>query len=185
MLLAIILLLPAYRIAAQSTFTTENGMISFFAEAPVADVDARNDQVRIELNASSLALTFDVKMADFDFQNNKMGRDATDKYIEIEKYPKAGFKGKVNNKIDFEKPGKYAVSVTGVLTIHGTEKKITEKGTVNVQKGQVVLLSDFYVLLKDFNIETPKILGQDMTADKVLVKIDATLSEQTGLAKKK
>jgi polyisoprenoid-binding protein YceI len=124
-------------------------------------------------------------MADFEFKNEKMGRDADKKYLERGTYPKASFKGKVSSKIDYHKPGKYPVTVTGVLKIHGTEKKITEKGTITVQEKQVVLHSDFYALLKDYNIETPKILGKEMTANKVLVKVNATLPEQTGLAKEK
>jgi polyisoprenoid-binding protein YceI len=124
-------------------------------------------------------------MAEFQFKNEKMGKDATKKYIEIDKYPKAGFKGKVNKKIDYAKAGTYPVTVSGVLKIHGAEKRITEKGTMTVKNKQIILRSDFFVLLKDYNIETPKILGQEMTADKVVVKVNATLSGQTDLAKKK
>jgi len=180
-----ILLLPSYRILAQNIYATQKGVVTFFAEAPVADVDARNEKVKVELNAETKELSFHVTMADFDFKNDKMGRDADKKYLEREKYPKASFKGKVDTKIDYGKPGKYSASVTGTLTIHGTEKKITEKGTIIVQEKQVILKSDFYALLKDYNIETPKILGKEMTADKVLVKVYATLAAQTGLAKKK
>lgn len=185
MYVVILLLLPVCRIAAQHSFATVKGTITFFSEAPVADVDARNDKVRIELNTSTQELTFDATMADFQFKNKKMGRDSDKKYLEREKYPKAEFKGKITTRLDYNKPGKHTVNVTGVLKIHGTEKRITEKGTVTVLKNKVMLQSSFYALLKDYNIETPKILGKEMTADKVLVKVEASLALQTDLAKKK
>jgi hypothetical protein len=179
------LLLTFSEIAAQHIYTTENGVITFFSEAPVADVDARNEKVKVELNTSTKELTFHATMADFDFKNNKMGRDADKKYLERAKYPKASFKGKVITKIDFEKSGEYPVKVSGLLKIHGTEKKVTEKGTITVKGKQLTLKADFPALLKDYNIETPKILGKEMTADKVSVKVNATLTEQTSIARKK
>lgn len=104
-----------------------------------------------------------------------MGRDARRSYIEIDKFPKAGFVGKIVGKVDPEKPGSYPVTATGKLKIHGTEREVNEKGTVTVQKGKINIRSEFAVALKDHNIETPKILGQEMTQDKVMVKIEATL----------
>ena len=45
---------------------------------------------------------------------------------------------------------------------------------------QVKLKSEFNVILADYSIETPQILGLEMTEDKVLVKIDATLTKGSG-----
>lgn len=175
MLVLIWLAQPA---VAQHAFTTTKGFASFFSEAPVSDVDARNGNVKVRLNTSTEELTVDINMADFEFRNKKMGRDARRKYIEIDKYPKAGFKGKLTGKVDYKKPGTYSVTAKGNLTIHGTEKEVTEKGTVKVQEGKIRLASEFSVRLKDYGIETPQILGQEMTEDKVLVKFEATLAGQ-------
>jgi polyisoprenoid-binding protein YceI len=111
-----------------------------------------------------------------------MGRDAQTKYLETEKYPKANFKGKISGKIKYDKPGTYPVTVAGTLKIHGTEKKVTEKGVVIIKDKQIGLKSEFHVMLKDYNIETPKILGKEMTADKVRVTVEAMVSEEQGLA---
>lgn len=123
-------------------------------------------------------------MKEFQFDNKKMGRDAERKYIEINKYPKAGFTGKIIDKVDFDKPGSYEVRAKGKLTIHGVTKEITEKGTVIVSKGQIKLVSAFDVRLKDYNIDTPSILGYEMTDDAVKVKMEAKLEEATGISKK-
>ena len=70
------------------------------------------------MNTSNGEVIFDITMTDFQFKNEKMGRDARDKYLEIDKYQKAGFKGKIQGKIDYDKPGSYNVTATGKLKIH-------------------------------------------------------------------
>lgn len=164
-------------VVAQKKYTSNKGFVSFYAKAPVADVDARNEKVKVEMTSDG-EVNFDMAMADFEFKNGKMGRDAQKKYLETEKYPKAGFKGKIQGKVDYDKPGTYPVTAAGKLKIHGVEKSVTEKGKVVVTKGgEVTLQSEFSVALADYKIDTPKILGQEMTADKVLVKIDAKLTK--------
>lgn len=181
-IITLMLLLPVNKTAAQDTYSTDKAVITFYAEAPVANVDARNEKVKAKFNPSTHELTFDANMSEFQFKNSKMGRDAQTKYLETEKYPKANFKGKIGSKINYDKPGTYPVTVVGTLKIHGTEKKVTEKGTVIIKEKQIFLKSEFYVMLKEYNIETPKILGKEMTADKVRVRVEAMVSEEQGLA---
>ena len=163
---------------AQKIYATNKGTASFFSKAPIADVDARNTKVRVRLNTGNQELTFDIKMADFQFKSAKMGRDARKNYIEIDQYPKASFRGKITTDINYTKPGTYPATATGKLEIHGTEKDVTEKGTVTVGKGKIRLASELNVQLKDYNIKTPKILGKEMTEEKVKVMIAATLEAQ-------
>ena len=163
---------------AQNKHTSTKGYVSFFSKAPVADVDAKNEKVKVEMNTSDGEVIVDITMTDFQFKNEKMGRDARKKYLEIDKYQKAGFKGKIQGKIDYDKPGTYSATAMGKLKIHGVEKDVTEKGTVTVvEGGQIKLKSEFNITLADYAIETPKILGQEMTENKVLVKIEATLTK--------
>ena len=177
-IIVVTVLLSLQVVVAQNKYTSTKGYVSFFSKAPIADVDAQNEKVKVEMNTSDGEVIFDITMTDFKFKSEKMGKDARKKYLEIDKHPKAGFKGKIQGKIDYDKPGTYNVTATGKLKIHGVEKDITEKGTVTVvEGGQVKLKSEFNVTLADYNIETPKILGQEMTEDKVLVKIEATLTK--------
>jgi Uncharacterized conserved protein len=122
-------------------YTTKTGHVSFFAKAPVADVDAHNKKVKISLDASTGELTIDITMASFQFHNKKMGRDARRNYIEIDKFPQASFIGKITGKLEYDKPGTYPVSATGKLKIHGITRDVNEKGTVNVQNGQISIHS--------------------------------------------
>jgi len=131
----------------------------------------------VNFNTSTQELVVEMDMADFQFKNEKMERDARDKYLETEIYTRAGFEGKIQGKIDYRKPGTYPATAIGKLMIHGVKKQVEEKGTIIVANGKITLRSEFFVALKDYNIETPSILGIKMTQDKVLVKIDATISE--------
>jgi hypothetical protein len=178
-------LFAIFEVAGQEQYATRNGYVSFFSEAPVANVDAANNKVKVTFNSATKEVVISMAMADFNFKNNKMGRDAENKYLETLKYPEAGFKGKIHTKADYDKPGSYKAIATGKISVHGVEKQVAEKGTVVVGKGKVTFRSEFYLLLKDFGIATPKILGQEMTEDKVLVKIDAQLIEQRDVARKK
>jgi polyisoprenoid-binding protein YceI len=177
-IVVITVLLPLQALVAQNKYTSTKGYVSFFSKAPVADVNAKNEKVKVDLNTSNGEVIVDITMTDFQFKNEKMGRDARKKYLEIDKYQKAGFKGKIHGKIDYDKPGSYNATATGKLKIHGVEKDVAQKGTITVvEGGQVKLKSEFNVTLTDYKIETPKILGQEMTEDKVLVKIEATLTK--------
>lgn len=171
-----LLLQPA---AGQGTYKTAKGYVSFYSKAPISNVDARNGKAKVRLNTSTGNLTIDMAMSDFEFRNEKMEKDATDKYLETKKYSKAGFRGKIITDIDYKKPGAYPATAKGKLTLHGTTKEITEKGTVIVQDETIKLEAEFNVLLKDYRIETPRILGQEMTDDKVLVKFEATLAQES------
>ena len=150
-IIVVTVLLLLQVVVAQNKYTSTNGYVSFFSKAPIADVDAQNEKVKVEMNASDGELIFDITMTDFKFKSDKMGKDARKKYLEIDKHPKAGFKGKIQGKIDYDKPGTYNVTATGELKIHGVEKDINEKGTVTVVKGgQVKLKSEFNVTLADY-----------------------------------
>ena len=85
-IIVITVLLPLQRVVAQNKYTSTKGYVSFFSKAPVADVDAKNEKVKVEMNTSDGEVIFDITMTDFQFKNEKMGRDARKKYLEIDKY---------------------------------------------------------------------------------------------------
>ena len=169
------ILLPLQDIVAQNKYATNSGYVSFFSKGSVTDVDAQNKKLKVQMTSEG-EVTVDITMTDFQFKNQKMGRDARKKYLEIDKYPKAGFKGKIQDEIDYDKVGTYNATAIGKLKIHGVEREVMQKGTVTVgEKGQVKLYCEFSIALKDYAIEVPDILGVDMTDDRVLVKVEATL----------
>ena len=94
-------------------------------------------------------------------------------YIESSKFPKASFKGKIQNMsaIDFKKDGKYPATVKGQMTIHGKTKDVTSKGTITVKNSKVAANAKFKLNIKDFDIKIPKLLTENI-AEIVDVSID-------------
>jgi len=87
-------------------------------------------------------------------------------YMESSKYPKATFKGKLDNlsAINLSKDGTYPVTVTGQLEIHGVSQPVTAQGTVTVKKGAIISAnSKLSVALADYKIEIPKLVGDNIS----------------------
>ena len=158
-------------------FGTKQGNISFFSKAPLEDIDAKNDKVTSLLNTSNNEVAVRVPIHEFQFRNKLMQEHFNENYMESEKYPYATFKGKVNETIDFGKPGNYDVSATGVLNIHGVNQKRTLTGKLQITETNMVLDTKFEVLLKDHKIKIPTLVFNKI-AEKIAVHTNFNLTAQ-------
>jgi hypothetical protein len=120
---------------AQNLYSTSNGETSFFSETPVENIAAVNKFGQAILNTSTNDIVVQMNMKQFDFPNKLMQEHFNENYIESAKYPKAVFKGKINEKIDF-----------------------TKNGTYDIAQGSIGLTTDFEVALTEHNIEVPKVV---------------------------
>jgi polyisoprenoid-binding protein YceI len=143
---------------AQNLYSTNNGETSFFSETPVENITAVNKTGQAILNTANGDLVVQMNIKQFDFPNKLMQEHFNENYMESDKYPKAVFKGKLNETVDFSKNGTFDVSATGDFTVHGVTKKRTIKGKLTVNQGKIDLVTDFDVALTDHNIEVPKIV---------------------------
>ena len=99
-------------------------------------------------------------------------------YMESDTYPKASFKGKIDNiaAVNFKKDGSYNSTVTGDMTMHGVTKKITINVTIKVAGGKITATSKFQVAPEDYKVVIPNTV-RDNIASKIDVTVDATLEE--------
>ncbi|RMF02974.1 MAG: YceI family protein, partial [Bacteroidetes bacterium] len=97
-------------------------------------------------------------------------------YMESSTYPKATFKGKIDEStpVDWGRDGQYEVSVSGDLTIHGVTKPVTVTGTMEVKDGQILAQSTFVVAVADYGIEIPAVVA-DNIAKEVEITVDVVL----------
>lgn len=95
-----------------------------------------------------------------------------EKYMESDKFANAQYKGKINEHIDFSKDSSYSVTCTGVLSLHGVDQPRTDKGTVHIKNGKVILVAEFTVACVDHKIEIPKLLTENI-ASTVKVNLNA------------
>lgn len=157
-------------------YMTKNGMIRFYSEAPAENIEAINKQVNSALDISTGDFVFRVLMKAFEFEKALMQEHFNENYVESHKHPNASFTGKVTNlqTIDFTKNGTYEANIEGDLTIKGITKKISEKGTFEVNNGVIRGKSVFMVTLSDFDIKIPRAVVSNI-AEKIEVTVDISL----------
>lgn len=167
--------LPA---AAQSEiFTANEGSITFFSRAPLEDIEAKNNKAISLINTSNNEIAVRVPIKQFQFRNSLMQEHFNENYMESERYPHATFKGKINETIDFNTPGTYDVSATGVLNIHGVNQKRTLKGKLTITNPGITLATKFEVLLADHKIKIPRIVFNKI-AERIAVTTNFSYSMQ-------
>jgi polyisoprenoid-binding protein YceI len=124
------------------------------------------------LDVQSGQVQFSVLIKAFHFKKSLMEEHFNDDYMESSKYPKATFKGNIQDpKPDLGKDGNYNVIITGDMTIHGVTKNVSTPGTITVKDGIATGKSTFKVTLADYKISIPKIVK-----DNIAETVDVTVS---------
>jgi polyisoprenoid-binding protein YceI len=159
-------------------YKTSTGQISFFSATPIENIEAKSTTMISAIDPSNRNIACLVMMTSFAFKNGLMQEHFNEKYVESDVYPKATFSGVINEAIDLTKPGTYAVTATGKLTIHGVEKPRTINGTITVDTSHKLTLdSSFDVKLADHKIEIPEIVFNKI-AEVINVKIHSVYGLQ-------
>lgn len=150
--------------AEAQKYITKTGYIGFFSHTPVEDIKADNNQVASALDASTGDIVFQALIKSFKFEKALMEEHFNENYLESEKFPKSTFTGKITNieSVLFSKPGKYEITVTGDLTLHGVTKKITEKGIIEVTQEGITATSKFTITPEDYNIKIPNVVRNNI-----------------------
>lgn len=136
-------------------FITRNGNVSFFSHTPLEDIKAENNEAVSVLNSANGDIEFKVAIKSFHFAKTAMENHFNnDDYMSSEKYPKAGFKGKIENiaSINFSKDGTYKVNVAGALTIKDVTQTVNTSGSITVKEGKVSAIATFTIKRKDFHV---------------------------------
>ena len=153
-------------VSAQRYFT-KSGTISFDATAPGSpeDIKADNRTVTCVIDASTGAIQFKAPMKAFTFERALMQEHFNENYVESNKYPEAKFAGSISNitAIDFTKDGSYPATVKGKLNMHGVEQSVETTGKVNVSKGKITATASFSVLLSDYKVDVPTLVGDKVS----------------------
>lgn len=158
---------------AQDKFFTRNGHASFFSKAPLENIEAHNEQVLSIINTKNGEIVINMLMKSFEFEKSLMQEHFNENYVESHKYPKATFKGKITNfkEINFAKDGQYSAQVSGKMTIHGVTRPISAQGNIEVKDQKINAQSKFIIALKDYGIQVPKIVAQNV-AENIDIKVD-------------
>lgn len=143
--------------ASAQKVLTRNGYVKFYSHAALEDIEAVNNQVSSVIEISDGSFAFLVPIKGFVFEKALMQEHFNENYLESGQYPKASFKGKINNldAIDFSKDGTYEAVFSGTMNIHGVDKDISENATISVKDGAISLNSKFEITPEEYGIKIP------------------------------
>lgn len=173
-LLLALILFAAY-VCYPQIYTCKDGHTKFTSEAPLELIKAQSDKTNGVLDCATKNVAFSIDVESFEGFNSGLQREHfQENYMETEKYPKATFKGKIIEDIDFTKTGTTSVRAKGIFNIHGTDKERIVKVKVNVKDKEIAIETQFEVPLEDHNIKIPKVVNQKI-ASIIMVEVKATL----------
>lgn len=174
--LAIALCLCA-QIAIGQKYFSKTGKISFYSEAALEKIEAHNNSASTVIDVATGAVEWGVLIQGFKFEKALMQDHFNENYMESTKYPKAKFKGKIDNisSLSFTKDGQYTANISGQLEMHGVTQTINTMATIIVKNGTVSATSKFSVKIADYKIEVPKLMEDNIAKS---VDIDITAEYQ-------
>ena len=164
-LLILLFLLSLGITKAQDKIITKTGTIVFEASVPsFEEVKAKNTGVSCVLNTKTGEIASLALMKGFKFKVALMEEHFNENYIESDKFPKATFKGKIEN-FDFSVITSTATKYTihGKIEIHGKIKDISIVANIKKTKDGLEIISDFILNSDDFDIEIPSVVSKKLT----------------------
>ena len=158
---------------AQSKLYTKTGSISFKSKTAIQDIEALNTKVLSVWETASGNIEFSLLIKGFQFEKALMQEHFNENYMESDKYPKAVFKGVIENSknISLTTDNIINTKVNGALTMHGITKQISIPAIIKIKNKEVSATTNFAVLLDDYNIKIPAVV-----AEKISNKINIQIS---------
>ncbi|WP_397363122.1 YceI family protein [Olleya sp. R77988] len=152
---------------AQDKYLTKTGRVTFEASVPsFEEVKAKNESTTVILNSENGEFAALVFVKAFRFKNALMEEHFNENYAESDTYPKANFKGKIND-FNFEalNENKQEMLYSGTIEFHGKTKTLDNLAITAFkdEDGNVVLSGIFKVSVDDFDIEIPKIVSSKLS----------------------
>lgn len=153
----------------QSKYLTKSGTINFEASVPsFEEVAAKNNAVTAILNTENGEFAALALVKAFRFKNALMEEHFNENYAESDTFPKAIFKGKIEN-FDLNNNNN-SYTVNGELTFHGKTKALKNIAlTMTKIDNTISLKGNFKVLVSDFAIEIPKIVKNKLSEEVAIV----------------
>ena len=168
-----LLMLTINVISAQKYFT-KTGEISFYSHTPMEDIEAISNSASTVFDLESGKIQWAVLVKSFEFEKALMQEHFNENYMESSTYPKASFKGEMEEfeNLDLSKDGETVVNIKGTLTIHGVDQQIETNATFKVENGIISASSKLTVLVNDYNIEVPSLVSKNI-AEQIEITINA------------
>jgi polyisoprenoid-binding protein YceI len=181
-----------YRIdAGKSRFTVRvfaSGMLSALGHSPTLEIgeytgeasfapeNPEQASLHIVVKSSSLEVTDDISRKDRTEIKNTMDREV----LESSPYPDITFRSS-QVSLNILSENRYAVSVTGDLTLHGVTRSETISAQVTASGNQLRANGEFSLRQSDYTIKLVSVAGGTLKVkDEVKITFDLTARKQEG-----
>ena len=163
--------------AQEGIYKITEGKVYFQSFAPLEIIEARSDKLQGVLDIEKRLFAFSLPIRSFEGFNSPLQREHfNENYMESSLYPNATFNGKIIEKINLAIDGTYTVRAKGKLNVHGISQERIIRSKVEVKDGKIRIHSNFTILLKEHEINIPRIVHQKI-AEEIKVNIDSQLEE--------
>lgn len=161
---------------AQDKLICKSGVITFEASVPsFEEVKAINKSVTVVLNPKTGEIASLALMKGFRFKIALMEEHFNENYIESDQYPKAVFKGKIEN---FDANSLTATPkdfiVNGKLELHGKSVAVKTVVKMSQTSSGINLVSSFSVNASDFAISIPSVV-KNKVSNKINIQLNAVM----------
>ncbi len=157
---------------SQHVFFSKTGHVYFLSHTEAIDIDADNHQLVSFFDLETGKIQCAVLIKSFEFSLATAKEHFNESYMESDKYPKAQFKGQIENmdSLNLTNPGMYEVDVIGDIVIRNNKKHLETTTVLVVEKNKISATSEFYLNISDFNIQVPKLVDHRV-AKEILVRV--------------
>ncbi len=174
----VLLVSVTHCLLAQKRLSIESGKVEFTSNAALELINASTEKVTGIIDPTANTFAFIVNTRSFTgFNSSLQQQHFNDKYLETDKFYEATFTGNIIDPIDFTTNGTYQVRAKGSLVIHGKKQVRIIPATGAVDKGNIIIDSNFTVPLADHDITVPQIVSQKI-ATEIFVKLKFVMKER-------
>ncbi|MGM8360891.1 YceI family protein [Flavobacterium sp. ARAG 55.4] len=161
---------------AQDKMICKTGNITFEASVPsFEEVKATNTNVTVVLNPKTAEIASLALVKGFRFKVALMEEHFNENYMESDRYPKALFKGKIENfNVDSLNETPKNFTINGKLELHGKTVAVKTIAKMSQSGSGITLVSDFSVNASDFDISIPAVVKKKVS-NKINIHVDALL----------
>ena len=178
LLLIILVSAGCFGAADAQVYFSKAAKISFDATAAKSpeEIKGTTRGATVVLDISTGQLQFSMLIKSFVFERSLMEEHFNENYLESDKYPKAEFKGTIqdNKGVNYTKDGTYNVQVKGTLQIHGVTQTVDVPGKIIVAGGKIQATAEFRIKLSDYKVKIPGLVA-DKVAETASINVDCQL----------
>ena len=161
---------------AQEKMICKSGVLTFEASVPAfEEVKGTNNNVTVVLNPKTGEIASLALMKGFRFKLALMEEHFNENYVESDTYPKAIFKGKIENfdaNSLTEKPKDFVIN--GKLELHGKTQAIKTVAKISQTALGINLITKFTVNASDYDISIPSVV-KSKVSNKINVQLNALM----------